>query len=216
MRGVWKLTVTACLMLGLVSVALAQRGGMGFGGGLGFLAMNPSAQKEIKVTDDQKDKLKDAMTKVREDHKDDFAKFRDLSQEEKQKLMKTFSDESDKALGKVLDDKQMNRLRQIGLQQQGAAAFGNPEVQKKLKLTDDQKEKIKTINEDFDKERGEIFQSMQGGGDREEAMKKFATLRTETLDKVKTLLTDDQKKTWESMTGAPFEVKFEGRRGGGA
>jgi hypothetical protein len=207
MRGMWKLTVTACLMLGLVGVALAQRGGMGFGGGLGFLAQNPSVQKEIKVTDEQKDKLKDAMTKVREDHKDDFAKFRDLSQEEKQKLMKTFSDESDKALGKVLDDKQMKRLRQIGLQQQGAAAFGNPEVQKKLKLADDQKEKIKAINEEAGAKQRELFQ----GGFNEETRTKMMELRKETMEKVNGVLKDDQKKAWKEMTGEPFEVQFQPR-----
>jgi Spy/CpxP family protein refolding chaperone len=208
MRGVLKLTLVTCLALGLVGVALAQRGGMGFGGGLGFLAMNPGVQKEIKVTDEQRDKLKDAMTKVREDHKDDFAKFRDLSDEEKQKLMKTFNDETDKALGKVLDDKQMKRLRQIGLQQQGARAFQNPEVQGKLKLTNDQKEKIKTLNEEAIQKMRDLF---QGGGDREENAKKFAELRKDTMEKVTGVLTDDQKKTWKEMTGEPFEVQFQPR-----
>jgi hypothetical protein len=207
MRGAMKWTLAVCLALGLVGVAVAQRGMMGMGGNLGFLAMNPGVQKELKVTDEQKDKLKEAATKVREDHKDDFAKFRDLSDEEKQKLMKAVSEETDKALGKVLDDKQMKRLRQIGLQQQGAFAFMNPEIQGKLKLTNDQKEKIKTINEEAGQKMRELFQ----GGFNEEARTKMTQLRKETMDKITGAMTDDQKKTWKEMTGEPFEVQFQPR-----
>jgi Spy/CpxP family protein refolding chaperone len=204
-----KLTLTICLALGLAGVALAQRGGMGFGGGLGFLAMNPGVQKEIKVTDEQKDKLKDTMTKVREDHKDDMEKLRDrdTAPEERQKLMKSFNDDTDKALGKVLDDKQMKRLRQISLQNQGAFAFRNPDVLSKLSLKDDQKEKIKTISEEAGQKMRDLFQ----GGFNEEARTKMAELNKETMEKIRGVLTDEQKKTWKEMTGEPFQVQFQPR-----
>ncbi len=208
MRGVLKLTLTLCLALGLAGFAVAQRGGgMGFGGNLGFLAMNPGVQKEIKVTDEQRDKLKDAMTKFREDHKDDFAKARDLSQEERQKMMKGLNEETDKAIGKVLDDKQMKRLRQIGLQQQGTFAFQNPEIQSKLKLKDDQKEKIKTISEESGQKMRDLFQ----GGFNEETQKKMAELRKDWMEKINGVLTAEQKKTWKEMTGEPFQVQFQPR-----
>jgi hypothetical protein len=207
MRGAIKWTLTVCLALGLAGVALAQRGMMGMGGNLGFLAMNPSVQKELKVTDEQKDKLKEASTKVREEHKDDFAKFRDLSDEEKQKLMKTVGEETEKALGKVLDAKQMNRLRQIGLQQQGPFAFMNPVIQDKLKLTNEQKEKVKTINQEAGEKMRDLFQ----GGFNEEARTKMPQLRKETMDKITGVMTDDQKKTWKEMTGESFEVQFQPR-----
>jgi hypothetical protein len=207
MRGVLKLTLMVCLALGLTGIALAQRGGMGFGGGLGFLAQNPSVQKEIKVTDEQKNKLKEAVDKVREDHKDDFGKLRDLSQEDRQKFMKTFGDATEKAIGKILDDKQMKRLRQIGLQQQGAFAFQSAELQSKLKLTDDQKGKIKTINEEAGQKMRDLFQ----GGFNEETRTKMTELRKETMDKVTGVLTADQKKAWKEMTGEPFQVQFQPR-----
>ena len=53
----------------------------------------------------------------------------------------------------------------------------------------------------------------------QERMKKMAAMRKETLDRVTSVLTDDQKKTWKEMTGASFEIKFDfppgGPRGGG-
>lgn len=210
MRGFVKLTMVAGLALVLASSAQAQRQRPGgFGGGLGVagLIQNEGVQKELNITDDQKTKLREALGKVREDHKDDLAKLRDrdTAREERQKLMKTLNDDMNKALSSTLDEKQMKRLHQIGLQTQGARAFLNPEVQSKLKLTDEQKGKIKDINEEAGKQMREIFQ----GGFNEEAQKKMAELRKGTLEKTTGVLTADQKKTWQDMTGKPFEVKFE-------
>ena len=78
-------------------------------------------QKELNITDEQKTKLKDALTKVREDHKDDLAKLRDAAPEERQKLMKAYTDDVTKALGGILDEKQTKRLKQINWQTQGIA-----------------------------------------------------------------------------------------------
>jgi Spy/CpxP family protein refolding chaperone len=221
----------------LAGPALAQRGqgkGGGFGGGFGFggpgfLLMNSSVQKELKLTDDQIKKITDANESVREKHREDFEALGKLEGDERrekgQELRKQMADETNKALAEILKPEQNKRLKEITLQQDGARAFNNPEVQKALNLTDDQKEKIKTINEDAAKEREELFpRGRRGGGggfDKDafkEKMTKMAAMNKETLDKVTSVLTDDQKKTWKDMTGAPFEIKFEfppgGPRGG--
>ena len=47
-------------------------------------------------------------------------------------------------------------------------------------------------------------------------MKKIQEIRAETNKEAMAVLTDDQKKTWEEMTGAPFEYKPEPFRRPGA
>jgi hypothetical protein len=86
-------------------------------------------------------------------------------------------------------------------------AFGDPEVAKKLNLTDAQKADIKTIQDEANQERRAIFQD--AGDDREAAMKKMAELNKTTLTKVEAKLNDEQQKTWKEMLGAPFEIKYE-------
>ncbi len=44
-------------------------------------------------------------------------------------------------------------------------------------------------------------------------MAKIAEHRKETLAKIESKLTDEQKTTWKEMLGAPFEIKFEPRPG---
>jgi Spy/CpxP family protein refolding chaperone len=206
---------------GLASPAFGQppfRGGRGGGfGGPGMLLQNTGVQKELKLTDEQIQKIKDVTQKIQEKHKDDFAALAKVDQQERrekfQELFKTIGEETEKGLADVLKPEQSKRLKQISLQQRGSQAFNEEDVQKTLKLTDDQKDKIKTLNEDAGKEMREIFQNAQGN--LREAGEKAAALRKETMEKVMALLTDEQKKAWKDMTGEPFEVRFEGGGFGG-
>jgi Spy/CpxP family protein refolding chaperone len=204
MRKVLKGALVLGLALGMASVAQAQRQRPGGFGGGAFLLQNEGVQKELNITDEQKTKLKEAMEKVRDANKDIIDKGREMTREDREKLAKA----SNEAIGKVLDEKQVKRFKEIQLQTQGAAALQNPDVQSKLKLSDDQKDKIKKINEESREKMRDLF----GGGFNEETQKKMAELRKETLEKASGVLTAEQKKTWKEMTGKPFEVRFGRRR----
>jgi len=83
-------------------------------------------------------------------------------------------------------------------------------------VSDEQKGKLKTIEDDSRKEMRDAFQGGGGGGGATDgARAKIAEMRKASMDKAVGVLSDDQKKAWKDMTGAPFEVKFEGGTGGG-
>jgi hypothetical protein len=208
----------------LTSAAQAQRGRGGFGGGMmttTALLTNPGVQKEIGLTPDQIKKITDVTKEIRDKHQDERAALRDLQGDERrektQALNKTVADETKAGLKGVLKPDQEKRLNQIFLQTRGVSAFADADVQKKLKLSDDQKEKLKTIADDSQKDLAEIFQGLRGADAeaRQEAMKKIAAIRKEAMDKAKDVLSADQKKDWEDMTGKPFTVQFQGRGGRG-
>ena len=82
-----------------------------------------------------------------------------------------------------------------------------------LKMSDDQKDNVKTILTDSEKEIREAIKEAQGGnfqGVRE----KMTTLRKEANDKAMGVLNADQKKMWKEMTGEEFKMEF-GPGGGG-
>jgi hypothetical protein len=114
-----------------------------------------------------------------------------------------------KAAGEFLKPEQIARLHQISYQQQGIQAFSDPEVAKKLNLTDAQKAVIKSIQDDSRQEMQSIMQGFQD--DREGTLKKLAEFRKETLAKAATKLNDEQQKTWKELLGAPFEIQFPPR-----
>jgi hypothetical protein len=126
-----------------------------------------------------------------------------------------------KALESVLKPEQVKRLKEIALQQQGSRAFSDAKVQTALKISDEQKEKFKAVQDDAQKEMAELFPRRGaggGGGERpnfEEMRAKFQKLNKETMKKMVAVLDADQKKTWTKMIGEPFEMKFDAPMGGG-
>jgi hypothetical protein len=96
----------------------------------------------------------------------------------------------------------------------GVSAFSDTEVASALKLDDSQKISIKGITGDFNKDRGEIMREARGDGtkggfDKEktaEATKKVQKVQKEYMAKAIDVLNDEQKKTWKTLIGEPFDV----------
>ena len=206
--------VRTLLGLGLVALlaspAAAQGRGRMMGGNLAFLITNESVQKELKLDDKQVDKAKDLAEKSREEMQEKFQGFQDLSPEERrtkgQEIMRELNASILKSAGEFLKPEQITRLKQISYQQRGATAFLDPEVQKKLNLSDSQKSQIQAlIQESFSQMPSrEEFQD-----DREAAMKKMREVSKKTLTQAEAKLNDEQQKTWKELLGSPFEVKYE-------
>lgn len=208
--GIMALTLGAAVLISAPVQAQGFRGrGMGGGGGYMLLA-NKSVQDELKLEGAQAEKVTKIVTdigaKLRE-------KAQDIPQDERREkmpeLMRASNEEAKTALKGELKPEQVTRLEQIIRQQQGIQAFADPATAAKLNLTDDQKSKIREIGQESGEKMREIFSN--AGDDRAAAMEKMQALRKESLEKAQATLTDDQKKTWKELTGAPFEVRFERR-----
>lgn len=215
------------LALGLFTLvvhpAVAQRPaqlpiGLGSYGGPGMLLPNRSVQEELKLTKEQVEKTTAASQKYQEKQKEVSAKLRDPGQEAQrekhQTMLKAAAEEFTKATESILTTAQRQRLRQIELQQRGAQAFADQEVQKALKLADDQKEKIKTIQEDARSEMEKILKTGPGTALLPQMMQRVGSVRKESLERVSAILNEQQRKTWKDLIGEPFEMRFEFRRSG--
>jgi len=202
----------------LASPALAQQGrgfGMMGGGGLSMLIGNASVQVELKLDDQQKEKAKEFAEKAREKMQGIREQLQGLEGEERrtkqQEITKEMNESALKAFGEFLKPEQIARIKQISVQTRGAMAFADPEVAKKLNLTDSQKSDIQAIvREQMEGMQG-LFSQDQSPEDRAAAMKKMTELRKDAVGKATAKLNDEQQKTWKELIGAPFELKIERR-----
>jgi len=217
MRTFCKTALSLVLVALLASPGLAQRQRQRPGGFGQNLLTNKSVQEELKITKEQKEKIDEANKKIQDKQRDERAKLRDLSQEERREKAQALQKEATEELIKAgdLTSEQKKRFAQIQLQQRRTRAFADAEVQKQLKLTDAQKETIKTaLKEGEDKATAETKDL-----DRRTDFQKIREIRQkvgkETQGKIAAALTTEQKKIWADMVGEPFEVKFEQRRPGG-
>ena len=219
MRTILKLAAAFGLAVCLSPSTASAQGGRGMGGapnGLGLLT-NKSVQKELKLTDDQIDKATKAATEQGDKRREKSQDFQGLEpaeqMEKRQALSKELAVEAKKITDDLLKPEQSKRLGQIVLQNQGIGAYMNPEIQTKLKMTDEQKNKLKDIGDESGKQMTELRELFQS--DREAAMKKMTDIRKETTDKATAVLTADQKASWKEMTGEPFTLVQEPRRAPG-
>jgi hypothetical protein len=180
-------------------------------GNPGMLIQQKSVQQELKMTEEQIKKAGEIPQKIRGMFQDEGQKLKRDPEwaKKRQELMKErVMAELHKAVAAILTPEQLKRLRQISLQENGPMAFGDPEVEKALQLTADQKAKIKAINEDFMTHAFKILDIREGGLKTDTNLTK---VRKETVAKITALLSDKQRETYTGLIGEPFEVKKDRR-----
>ncbi len=200
-------------------------GGMG-GGGMGevFLLRSEQVQKELKLTDKQKEQLQKLAEDTRGDFRERFRGLEGLSREEREKKLEEMREEMQKEaakraesmkkqLAEILDQDQLKRLRQIGLQQAGPAALMQPAVAEAVGLTEKQKEEIQEIQRKTQEKSQSLWQEARGGNreDRgaqfEQLRQKSREIREEGEKQAMAVLKPEQKQKLGEMMGEPFELE---------
>lgn len=123
-----------------------------------------------------------------------------------QQRMQEMNERAAAQLEEVLLPEQLERGRQIVLQQQGAAAFSDPKVIEKLELTDDQKKKIEEVQSAAREKMVAAMREAFSSGDREAIGKMMAESRESTLQEVLAVLTDEQRTKYEELRGEKFDL----------
>jgi len=218
MRTLFRTMLGLGLAALLASPALAQGrgfGGRGMGGNLGTLLANASVQKELKLDDSQVEKSKELAASMREKMQENREKLQGLEAEERRtkqaEINKEMNESTMKAVGAFLKPEQVTRLKQISIQVRGLQAFSDPEVAKKLNLTDTQKTDIQAINNEVRESTQGLISQDSSPEERAEGMKKIAEARKAGLTKAEAKLNDEQQKTWKELLGAPFTIVYEPR-----
>jgi hypothetical protein len=121
-----------------------------------------------------------------------------------------------KGIAEVLTPEQMKRFNQIVLQRKGYRALSEAKVQMALHMTAEQKDTVKTVLADSDKERREVMQEAQGGGGGFQGIReKLTAINKEAQDKTMGVLNAKQKAAWQEMLGEEFKMEMPGFGGGG-
>jgi Spy/CpxP family protein refolding chaperone len=196
--------LTLCLILGLTSIAPGQQQDrrqppQQQPSVLGPVLSNPDVQKELKLSEEQISKLKDALDKMWGKYREDFAKSPPRSPEEQQKKMREISSDGNKIIAGILDAKQLKRYRQIEWQMAGIGALGDPQLQDELKLSDEQKKKLEGIFKDAEKRMQELYRN------RETSPEKYQALAKDVEEKANGVLTEEQQKNLKKLKGSPFQ-----------
>jgi len=164
------------------------------GGAIGLpgypLLQMENVQKELGLTPEQKEKLKEIAKKNAESMKEpriDWTKFREMKPEDLRKAQKEMADrnakrveEAKKQVEGVLTPKQVEQLKDIEFRQRAASMLYMPQVLQQIELTDEQKQQMQKI--------------------REETQSKMAELQQESQEKTLGVLTPEQTKKLKELS----------------
>jgi serine/threonine protein kinase len=178
------------------------------------LLRSQDVQKHLNFTEDQTKKAYKLAERLGQTFWKSFNSFRQLSPQERQKQFQEMTQTARKALAALLTSDQVKRLVQISLQQRGTQALSDPEVARALGLTDEQKRKIRTIQ-------NEACKAMPGppwgggrpppkgrGGKKPFDQRKPPDPWKVTTERVLSVLTPEQRALWDEMKGEPFKGKI--------
>lgn len=179
-----------------------------------MLLLAPSVQNELKLTDEQKTKLlgvaKGASQKGRELVRSMALAGNNANVNPRAMMASGMNlrQETDKAIAKVLDPKQKERLNQIALRAEGPLAIARPEVAAKLRLTNNQGQFVQGI---MNQMRNELFLTMQqaasaGQLDPNQFRTVSARLREGAVQEISKVIDRKQKDAFNKMLGEPFDV----------
>ncbi len=166
------------------------------------LLSNPSVIVELQLNEAQQSKARELLRRAEELW---HSMFRDIGQVSAAELDRRFIERSrlnEADLKAMLSPDQLRRLYQLDLQADIVAALREPEVVAKVKLTDKQRDQIRTIEQQemaLWRAKHEFKQP--------QAKEDAASESTPTLDKnerILQVLTAEQQIAWRELTGTPL------------
>jgi hypothetical protein len=175
-----------------------------------FIVSRDKVQEELKLSDDQKQKLVEKLTGYVQETQKVFEKLQDLNAGEREKAMQPHRQKSHEELAAFLKEtltaEQIKRFHQLELQHAGPSALGKPEIRKELKITDEQVVQFMGVIRAMHKAIEPLMKEAQSGGNPLEIRPKVIKIRKDHEEKLEAILSDAQRKQWKEMLGKPIDV----------
>jgi serine/threonine protein kinase len=169
-----------------------------------LLLDNSDVRDDLKPSDEQRDALRELLQRLSRRRQESFDDFHRLTAEERSRRFVEQAKANKDAVADVLTDQQVERLGQIELQWRGPMALLDSDVASRLKLTFDQRTRIRAVALDVFRP-APWFGGPKGprGGPDRRRLPDPAEIRA-AMEKALAVLTDDQMAQWRQMTGEPY------------
>ena len=174
------------------------------GAGQFVLLNNGSVLDDLRLSAEQRDQIRALKELMDKQRNETFKAFFRMTAAERQRRFVELARSNETAVAAILKAEKLHRLEQIALQNRGPAAFLEADVATALKLTAEQKRRIRTVEAEtfFGPPPGP---PRHGGPGRGAPRKEHEKRLKEARDRIQALLTPAQAKQWREMTGTPFK-----------
>lgn len=167
-----------------------------------YLLCQPLVLEDLTVTDEQRPQIEELTAQVGREWVESFNDVGLTSPAERAQKTLVQARANDANLSALLTPGQQQRLRQIGLQSEGAAAFRDQEVAAQIGLSAQQRERMRAIEDEaahgWMRRRNRSPERGIAGASKTQ----IATPNERILE----VLTDEQVRKWRVLTGEPLKA----------
>jgi serine/threonine protein kinase len=165
------------------------------------LLSQPPVLAELRLDEGQRAQVAELSARAAAQWQESFRDVGRASPAERERRSLERARANEAELEAVLTPAQLQRLHQIGLQADVPAAFHEPEVAAALGLTDEQRDRIRTIEEEGFRDwlrsvRPDLVPADAGPAPKHKSPRN---------ERILELLTEEQARKWREITGAPFK-----------
>lgn len=165
------------------------------------LLWQPQVREELKLTPEQRVQVRSLSDRVSQQWSDSLKELGVSSPAERDRQSMEMARANDAELQKILTHSQLYRLRQLGVQFEGASAFRDYSVAQAMGLSPEQREKIRLIEDESTLAR---MRRPPGPPPTPPENQDSKTANDRILD----VLNEKQKQTWSQLIGTPLEGGF--------
>jgi serine/threonine protein kinase len=176
-----------------------------------FLLAEPAVLHELLLSPEQRERVTELSHRLAEQRPKVFKGFHRLTPEMRRQPFLELARANEAAVADILTPEQRRRLRQIGLQLRGPSVFLESDVSTKLKLTAEQMKRVRAIEAEVFFGKPDRLCAPPGprpgpgpGRGLRNARRAHEQDIKSASDKILRLLTEDQRRQWQDMTGKPF------------
>jgi hypothetical protein len=176
-----------------------------------FVVFCDRVQDELRLSDKQKQKLKEKFAPHVQATTQLFEKVKDLQPEDRERELHQHRQKSAEKLSVeltgILNADQQSRFFQLNLQRAGAfALLGQNEAFIELNITDEQRSEFISVLQSMQETIRTLLSEAQSRGNPQDVGPKVTQIRKEHEGKIQAILTPRQKKQWQALLGKPFDL----------
>jgi len=169
---------------------------------------DPSVRKQLNLNDEQYNKLNQAYGQAWNQFQSGSSQLNNLPEQQRSQRMNQnwgqFNSTVHKTANDILDPQSRGRFNQLWNQYRGYETFNDPEIQQKLNLTDEQRQKFQQASQDY------YNQSQNTSGlSQEQLGQRWTQGRQKMNENINNILNEQQRQTWRTMTGDPYQFQYQ-------
>jgi hypothetical protein len=172
---------------------------------------SPEIRQQFKLTDQQYNQLNKSYGDSYGKYQQGIKSFgKDMTEQQRSlkmgELRQGFNKNFSTATNDVFTDaQQRQRYNQLYLQYQGYDAFYDPMVQEKLNLTAEQRRQLGQYGQEWHTQMNDFGRTYQT--DRDGTTLKYNGMRKQYGERIRTVLTPEQQKSWQGLTGESYNFQ---------